>query len=108
MLLIHSKLILSSFVFVSGLIGIVLNRDHLIKVLLSIELMLIASFMNFIFIAHQSSNINLQKTGLLTALFVLVLSAIEAAISLSLLVLYFKYKKTISIETLNDKETKNL
>ena len=64
---------------------------------MSIELMLLATNINFI---GFSSTLN-DLFGQIFALFVLVVAAAEAAIGLAILTIFFRKSGSISIDTIN-------
>ena len=90
-------LILSSIIFSIGFLGIFINRKNIISILMSIELMLLATNINFI---GFSSTLN-DLFGQIFALFVLVVAAAEAAIGLAILTIFVKKAGSISIDTIN-------
>ncbi len=90
-------LILSSIIFSIGFLGIFVNRKNIISILMSIELMLLATNINFV---GFSSTLN-DLFGQIFALFVLVVAAAEAAIGLAILTIFFKKSGSISIDTIN-------
>ena len=90
-------LLLPVILFSIGVIGVVLNRKNLIFLMLSLELMLLAITLNFIFFSvflHDSF-------GQIYALMILTLAAAESAIGLGILVVTFRVKKTIDFRDLN-------
>ena len=91
-------LILSSFLFILGLIGIVINRKNIINILLCLELMLLAVNINFI----AFSSILGDLIGHIFVLFVLTVAAAEAAIGLAILVVYFRQKKNINLDEMRE------
>ena len=90
-------LILSSIIFSVGFLGIFVNIKNIISILMSIELMLLATNINFV---GFSSTLN-DLFGQIFALFVLVVAAAEAAIGLAILTIFFKKSGSISIDTIN-------
>tara|TARA_B100001741_G_C16181741_1_gene427249 strand:+ start:34 stop:369 length:336 start_codon:yes stop_codon:yes gene_type:complete len=90
-------LVLSSAIFVIGLIGIFLNRKNVITILMSIELLLLSVNLNFIAFAYFTNNI----TGQIFSLFILTVVAAEAAIGLAILVVYFRNKGSIDVKDIN-------
>ena len=79
--------------FLIGIFGIVLNRKNLLTLLMSIELLLLAINLLFIF-----SSLALDSfLGMSFAFFVLLVAAAESAVGLSLLVAYFRVKGSIAI-----------
>lgn len=90
-------LILSSLLFCLGTIGVFINRRHVINILMSIELILLAVNINFIAFSANLNDLN----GQIFSLFILTVAAAEAAIGLAILVVYFRNRQTISIDDAN-------
>jgi|TARA_B100000524_G_scaffold332639_1_gene219974 NADH-quinone oxidoreductase subunit K len=84
----------SSFVFLIGVLGLVLNRRNLLILLMSIELMLVGINLNFIFFSVYLDDI----LGQLFALYVLTVAAAESAIGLAIFTVYYRDKQTILLE----------
>jgi len=80
-----------------GLLGIIINRQNLILILLSIELMLLAINLNFIFFSLYLDDI----LGELFALLILTVAAAESAIGLAIIISFFKLRGTILIKNIN-------
>jgi len=64
---------------------------------MSIELILLSVNINFVAFSAFLGNL----TGQVFALFVLTVAAAEAAIGLAILVVYFRNRGTIAVETVN-------
>ncbi|UTC24793.1 NADH-quinone oxidoreductase subunit NuoK [Candidatus Comchoanobacter bicostacola] len=80
--------LLSCVVFVIGIVGVGLNRNNLVAILMNIELMLIAVNINFIAFSNYHQNLE----GHIAVFFVLAIAAAEAAIGLAIFVkLYERY-----------------
>lgn len=90
-------LVLAALLFAMGLGGVLLNRNNLIALLMCVELMLLAVNFNFIAFAHAHGDI----AGQLFVFFVLTVAAAEAAIGLALIILLFRHRTTIDVNTLN-------
>ncbi len=88
-----NNFIISFFLFCLSLFGIILNRQNIIIVLMSIELMLLAINLNFIFFSVFLDDI----MGQIFSLLILTVAAAESAIGLALLILFFKLHGHISI-----------
>ena len=86
--------VVSSILFVLGLLGIFLNRKNLIVILMAIELILLAVNINLVAFSAFQHDI----AGQIFALFVLTVAAGEAAIGLAILVVYFRGRGTIAVE----------
>ena len=89
---------LSALIFGLGLLGLVLNRTHLIKTLLSIEIMLLG--VNLAFIAFGLHHHNL--VGQIFSIIVLSVAAAEIAIGLSILIVYYRQHHSINIVDLTE------
>ena len=90
-------LVVSSIIFSISLIGIVLNRQNLIVLLMCVELMLLAVNTNFIIFSHYLGDI----AGEIFVFFILAVAAAEAAIGLAILILIFRHQRTINVEDLD-------
>jgi len=88
---------ISFLLFVIGTCGIVLNRKNIIILLMSIELMLLAVNLNFIFFSVFLDDL----LGELFALFVLTVAAAESSIGLALLVVYYRLRGSIDADLLS-------
>ncbi len=88
---------LSFALFMTGILGIVVNRKNIIVLLMSIELMLLA--INYLLIVGSSAMDDLH--GQIFALYILVVAASESAIGLSILVAYFRIRGTIAVQFIN-------
>ena len=86
---------LSSIVFIIGICGIFFNRQNIIGILMSIELMLLGVNINMISIGIYVNNLSNQ----IFSIFILTVAAAEAAIGLAILVLYFKKSNNIQINS---------
>lgn len=90
-------IIVSNTIFIIGIMGILLAKNLIIW-LLSIDLLLISSFLNFIIF----SNYYLKVDGFIFSLIIIILAAIEAALGLCFIMLFFNRKKTIQINRLKN------
>ncbi len=96
-ILINHFLILSSVIFLLGIIGIFLNRKNVITILMSIELMLLGVNINFVSFSYYSNDI----TGQIFTFFILTVAAAEAAIGLAIIVVYYRNTGTIGVEDID-------
>jgi NADH-quinone oxidoreductase subunit K len=90
-------LIVSALLFGIAIAGMVINRKNLILLLMCIELMLLSVNTNFIAFSHFSG----QLEGQLFVFFILTVAAAEAAIGLAILMVFFRQKRSISVEDMN-------
>ncbi len=86
-------LVLAIILFSLGVVGVIINTHNLIVMLLSIELILLAANLLFVSFSFFTQNVE----GQMFSMFLLAISAAEAAIGLSIILAYFKVKGTISI-----------
>ncbi|MEM6663204.1 MAG: NADH-quinone oxidoreductase subunit NuoK [Pseudomonadota bacterium] len=94
---IEGYLTVSAILLAIGAVGIIVNRRNVIIVLMSIELMLLAASINFVaFSAHLQ-----DMVGQIFAVFVLTITAAEAAIGVAILVCFYRKHGSISVENVN-------
>ena len=84
---------LSILMFVIGFIGLLLNNKNIIKILLSIEIMIISSIINF----TSQSAFSESAIGMSYSVFVFTIAAVEIAIGISIAILYHKKHNSIEI-----------
>ena len=90
-------LAVSMILFLLGIWGIFLNRKNIIIMLMSIELMLLAVNLNFLFFSVYLDDI----VGQIFALLILTVAAAESAIGLALLVSYYRVRGSIAVELIH-------
>lgn len=96
MITIEYYLILSAFMFITGVVG-VLTRRNAIVVFMSIELMLNSA--NLTFVAFSSfTNVVI---GQLFVFFVMAVAAAEVAVGLAIIISIFRNKQTANIDEIN-------
>ena len=89
-------LIVAGLLFSIGLLGLLTSR-HLIRILMSVELMLNAVNINFVAINNAVNPDHLA--GQLFAIFILTISAAEAAIGLAIVIALFRARSTVDVES---------
>jgi NADH-quinone oxidoreductase subunit K len=87
---------LSAVLFVIGVVG-VLIRKNIIIILLSIELMLNATNINFVAFSHYLQDV----TGQVFVFFVMTVAAAEVAIGLAIIIALYRNRSTISVEDIS-------
>ncbi|MFC3096409.1 NADH-quinone oxidoreductase subunit NuoK [Alteraurantiacibacter palmitatis] len=90
-------IVVSSLLFVLGVLGIFLNRKNVIVILMAIELILLAVNINLVAFSAFLGDL----TGQIFAMFVLTVAAAEAAIGLAILVIYFRRRGTIAVDDIS-------
>ena len=94
---IEHYVVVSSILFVLGVLGIFLNRKNVIVILMAIELILLAVNINLIAFSVFLHNM----VGQVFAMFVLTVAAAEAAIGLAILVIFFRRRGSIAVDDVN-------
>jgi NADH-quinone oxidoreductase subunit K len=88
-------LICSTIVFITGTIGLILNRHNLLVILMSIELMLLGINLNFIVFSVYLDDF----LGQLFSLYILTVAAAESAIGLAIFSVYYRNKQDSLLTT---------
>ncbi|TAE34583.1 MAG: NADH-quinone oxidoreductase subunit NuoK [Alphaproteobacteria bacterium] len=89
--------LVSTFLFILGICGIILNQKNVITILMSIELILLSVNINFV-----AFSVHLQDiVGQVFVVFILTIAAAEAAIGLAILVVFARNNRSIAIEDSN-------
>lgn len=81
-------------IFHVGMVGLVLNRGNIIKIIMSLELLLLAVNLNFILFSSYLDDL----IGHVFVIFVLVLSAVESSIGLSILAVFYSKRGVIEFD----------
>jgi len=97
MITVSHYLTLSSLLFILSIAGIFLNRKNVILLLMCIELMLLAVNFNFITLSRFLGD----AAGQIFVFFILTVAAAESAIGLAILVVLFRSRKNIDVESLD-------
>ena len=93
MTLLSNLLIVNLLLFSFGLFGIILNRQNILIILMSIELILLSINLNYLYFSIYIDDI----LGQIFFLLILTVAAAESAIGLDLLILFFKKNNSISV-----------
>ena len=89
-------MILSAVVFLTGLVGVLIRRNIII-LLLSIELMLNATNINFVAFSHYLRD----PAGQVFVFFALTVAASEVAVGLAIIIALYRGKASVNVEELN-------
>jgi NADH-quinone oxidoreductase subunit K len=90
-------LLLSLLIFIIGSLGMFLFRKHIINILISLELLLLAINMNFVVFSCFLDDF----MGQIYALLVLTVAAAESSIGLAIIVVYYRLRGGISIDLIS-------
>lgn len=85
--------ILSAVVFITGLVGVLIRRN-IISILLSVELMLNATNINFVAFSRDLHNIE----GQVFVFFALTVAAAEVAVGLAIIIALFRSQASINLD----------
>ncbi|MDR7925730.1 NADH-quinone oxidoreductase subunit NuoK [Acidithiobacillus thiooxidans] len=91
-------LIIGAILFSIGVVGIFLNRKNVIILLMAIELLLLAVNINLVAFSRYLGNLE----GQVFVFFILTVAAAEAAIGLAILVVYFRNRRSINVEDIDE------
>lgn len=97
MITLNYYLIISSVLFGIGFAGIILNRKNILILLMCLELLLLAVNTNFVAFAQYLN----ESAGQVFVFFILTVAAAEAAIGLAILVLLYRQRGTINVQTMD-------
>ena len=89
-------LVLSAVLFIIGVTGVLIRRNIII-ILLSIELMLNATNINFVAFSHYLNAI----TGQVFVFFTLTVAAAEVAIGLAIIIALYRKKASVNVEEIS-------
>lgn len=90
-------LTVSAILFTLGIFGIFLNRKNLIVILMSIELMLLSVNLNLVAFSSFLGDL----AGQIFTMLVLTVAAAEAAIGLAIVVVFYRNRRSIEVEDIN-------
>ncbi len=90
-------IVLSLIIFIIGSLGMFLLRKHIINILISLELLLLAINMNFVVFSCFLDDF----IGQLYALLVLTVAAAESSIGLAIIIVYYRLRGGISIDLIS-------
>lgn len=89
-------LILSAFMFITGVTGVLIRRNAII-VFMSVELMLNSANLTLVAFSSYLGN----SIGQLFVFFVMTVAAAEAAVGLAIIIAMFRNKLTMNIDEIN-------
>ena len=91
-------MLLATVLFTIGFVGVFLNRRHVIGMLMSLELVLLAVNINLVAVSTAYGEVS----GQVFSFFILTVAAAEAAIGLAILVVYFRAKGRVDIDAMQE------
>ena len=96
----ENVLIVNAVIFAIGVMG-VLTRRNAILILMSLELMLNAVSLNMVAFAVYGRVSFGNFTGIIFALFIIVIAAAEVALALGIVVRTFRNRATANVDEIN-------
>jgi NADH-quinone oxidoreductase subunit K len=90
---VHYYVILSAIVFLTGVMGVLIRRN-IIVILLSVELMLNATNINFVAFSEYFHNV----TGQVFVFFALTVAAAEVAVGLAIIIALYRSQSSINVD----------
>jgi NADH-quinone oxidoreductase subunit K len=87
------QIVTNIILFMTGVLGILVNRTNIIIILMCIEIILLSVNLNFIIVSIYLDDF----LGQIFSLFVLTVAAAESAIGLAILILYYRIRNKILI-----------
>jgi NADH-quinone oxidoreductase subunit K len=88
-------IIVSVTLFTIGLVGFLVNRKNILLLLLALEIMLLAVNINFVVFSVFLDDL----LGQLFTLIVLTVAAAESALGLAILIVYYRVRGGIALDT---------
>ena len=88
-------IIVSVTLFTIGLVGFLANRKNILLLLLALEIMLLAVNLNFVVFSVFLDDL----LGQLFTLIVLTVAAAESALGLAILIVYYRVRGGIALDT---------
>lgn len=95
----HFLVLIYLCLFHIGLLGLVLNRGNMLKIIMSLELLLLSINLNFILFSVYLDDI----VGQVFVIFILILSAIESALGLSIISIFYEKRGTVQLDLIKVK-----
>lgn len=87
------QLVSNMFLFLIGVLGILLNRRSILIIFMCVEVILLSLNLNFIVVSTYLDDIQ----GQLFAFFILTVAAAESAVGLAIIILYYKLRGDIDM-----------
>jgi NADH-quinone oxidoreductase subunit K len=85
------------FIFFIGIIGLLITRRNMIIILVCLEIILLAGILNFILFSIYLDDL----LGQIFSFMILSVAAAESSLGLALLVLHYRHKSIVSIDSLS-------
>ena len=83
--------------FLLSILGIVINRNHLILMIICVELMLLATSLLFLVCSYALTS----PIGEMFTISIIAIAAAESAIGLAIIVAFFRIRGTIAVKAIS-------
>lgn len=97
MITLNTYLMISSILFVLGLITVI-SRRHAVAILMGVELILNSANINLVAFNHYNGQ---ALSGNIFAIFVIVLAAAEAAVALAIILNLYYRRASVNVDDVN-------
>ncbi len=95
-------LVLAAFIFCMG-IFVMITKRNAVAILIGVELILNAANLNLVaFSVYGPSSQSAQLAGQVTAMFIIVLAAAEAAVAIAIFMNFYNRRSTIDVDLANE------
>jgi NADH-quinone oxidoreductase subunit K len=91
-------LIVGAMLFCIGFVGLLVNRRNILVSLIALEVILLAISLLFITFSKYHDHVH----GQVISLFIIGVAAAEAAVGLAILIVFFRFKKSIKLDDIKD------
>jgi len=86
-------LMLTLFIFVTSIIGIIQNKNNILLVIMAVELALLAVNFNLLLACSYLND----RFGHILTIFILTIAAAETSVGLAILIVFFRSRGSISL-----------
>jgi len=94
---IMTPFLLSYFMFILSLLGVILNRSNIILILICIEIMLLSMTLNILMYSYYQWSVLCH----VFSIYIITVAAVESAIGLTIMISFYKLKGSLSVKHLN-------
>jgi len=89
-----TQITVNLFLFIISIIGMILNRRHILITLMCIELVLLSLNLNFVTFSVYLDDLY----GQIFSLFILTIAAAESATGLAIIIIYYRIRGSIQMQ----------
>ena len=89
-----TQITVNLFLFIISIVGMILNRRHILITLMCIELVLLSLNLNFVTFSVYLDDLY----GQIFSLFILTIAAAESATGLAIIIIYYRIRGSIQMQ----------